>query len=49
MVSGLIFSWRSWPYFRLASTSYLKAVVTLATERAEFGEDLKSWMKEFNG
>ncbi|WP_082072138.1 DUF2750 domain-containing protein [Pseudarthrobacter chlorophenolicus] len=22
MVSGLIFSWRIWPYFRLASTNY---------------------------
>lgn len=28
---------------------YLKAVITLASERAEFGEDLKTWMKEFLG
>jgi len=27
--------------------SYLKAVITLASERAEFGEDLKTWMKAF--
>ncbi|MCD4852216.1 UTP--glucose-1-phosphate uridylyltransferase GalU [Arthrobacter sp. AK01] len=29
--------------------SYLKAVITLASERPEFGEDLKSWMKGFLG
>jgi UTP--glucose-1-phosphate uridylyltransferase len=27
--------------------SYLKAVITLASERVEFGEDLKTWMKAF--
>jgi UTP--glucose-1-phosphate uridylyltransferase len=27
--------------------SYLKAVITLASERVEFGEDLKTWMKDF--
>ena len=27
--------------------SYLKAVITLASERVEFGEDLKTWMKGF--
>ncbi|MCY1673830.1 UTP--glucose-1-phosphate uridylyltransferase GalU [Pseudarthrobacter sp. SL88] len=27
--------------------SYLKAVITLASERVEFGEDLKAWMKDF--
>jgi UTP--glucose-1-phosphate uridylyltransferase len=27
--------------------SYLKAVITLASERVEFGEDLKTWMKSF--
>ncbi|PTT65281.1 UTP--glucose-1-phosphate uridylyltransferase GalU [Arthrobacter sp. HMWF013] len=29
--------------------SYLKAVITLASERVEFGEDLKTWMKGFLG
>ncbi|GAA1789418.1 UTP--glucose-1-phosphate uridylyltransferase GalU [Pseudarthrobacter sulfonivorans] len=29
--------------------SYLKAVITLASERVEFGEDLKSWLKAFVG
>jgi UTP--glucose-1-phosphate uridylyltransferase len=27
--------------------SYLKAVITLASERVEFGEDLKTWLKTF--
>ena len=27
--------------------SYLKAVINLASERVEFGEDLKTWMKGF--
>ncbi|SDT52252.1 UDP-glucose pyrophosphorylase [Pseudarthrobacter equi] len=27
--------------------SYLKAVITLASERVEFGEDLKTWIKDF--
>jgi UTP--glucose-1-phosphate uridylyltransferase len=27
--------------------SYLKAVITLASERVEFGEDLRTWMKAF--
>lgn len=27
--------------------SYLKAVITLASERVEFGEELKAWMKSF--
>ncbi|MET3175509.1 UNVERIFIED_ORG: UTP--glucose-1-phosphate uridylyltransferase [Arthrobacter sp. UYCu721] len=27
--------------------SYLKAVITLASERVEFGEDLKTWLKAF--
>ncbi|MFJ5860937.1 UTP--glucose-1-phosphate uridylyltransferase GalU [Pseudarthrobacter sp. NPDC092439] len=27
--------------------SYLKAVITLASERVEFGEELKTWMKGF--
>lgn len=26
---------------------YLKAVITLASERVEFGEDLKTWIKDF--
>jgi UTP--glucose-1-phosphate uridylyltransferase len=29
--------------------SYLKAVITLASERVEFGEDLKTWLKGFVG
>ncbi|MFC9770264.1 MULTISPECIES: UTP--glucose-1-phosphate uridylyltransferase GalU [unclassified Pseudarthrobacter] len=29
--------------------SYLKAIITLASERVEFGEDLRSWMKNFVG
>lgn len=29
--------------------SYLKAVITLASERVEFGEDLKTWLKAFVG
>jgi hypothetical protein len=27
MVSGLIFSWRIWPYFRLASTAIMDRIV----------------------
>lgn len=27
--------------------SYLKAVITLASERVEFGEDLRTWLKDF--
>ncbi|MET3175505.1 UNVERIFIED_ORG: UTP-glucose-1-phosphate uridylyltransferase [Arthrobacter sp. UYCu721] len=29
--------------------SYLKAVITLASERVEFGEDLKTWLKAYIG
>lgn len=29
--------------------SYLKAVITLASERVEFGEDLRTWLKAFVG
>ncbi|WP_104138156.1 UTP--glucose-1-phosphate uridylyltransferase GalU [Arthrobacter sp. ZGTC131] len=46
-VYGVVFRGRR--YDTGDKLSYLKAVITLATERAEFGEDLKSWMKEFNG
>ena len=27
--------------------SYLKAVISIASDRVEFGEELKSWLKEF--
>ncbi len=27
--------------------SYLKAVISIASERVEFGEELKAWMKAF--
>lgn len=45
-VYGVVFRGRR--YDTGDKLSYLKAVITLASERAEFGEDLKSWMKEFN-
>ena len=44
-VYGVIFRGRR--YDTGDKLSYLKAVITLASERAEFGEDLKSWMKGF--
>ncbi|WAH95899.1 UTP--glucose-1-phosphate uridylyltransferase GalU [Arthrobacter sp. MMS18-M83] len=46
-VFGVVFRGRR--YDTGDKLSYLKAVITLASERAEFGEDLKSWMKEFLG
>ena len=46
-VYGVVFRGRR--YDTGDKLSYLKAVITLASERAEFGEDLKSWMKEFLG
>ena len=46
-VYGVVFRGRR--YDTGDKLSYLKAVITLATERAEFGEDLKAWMKAFNG
>jgi UTP--glucose-1-phosphate uridylyltransferase len=45
-VYGVVFRGRR--YDTGDKLSYLKAVITLASERAEFGEDLRSWMKEFN-
>ncbi len=46
-VYGVIFRGRR--YDTGDKLSYMKAVITLASERAEFGEDLKTWMKEFLG
>ncbi|MFK4295984.1 UTP--glucose-1-phosphate uridylyltransferase [Arthrobacter sp. GAS37] len=46
-VYGVVFRGRR--YDTGDKLSYLKAVITMASERAEFGEDLKSWMKEFLG
>ncbi|MFB9818540.1 UTP--glucose-1-phosphate uridylyltransferase GalU [Arthrobacter ramosus] len=46
-VYGVVFRGRR--YDTGDKLSYLKAVITLAYERAEFGEDLKTWMKEFLG
>lgn len=46
-VYGVVFRGRR--YDTGDKLSYLKAVITLASERTEFGEDLKSWMKEFLG
>ncbi|BCW64211.1 UTP--glucose-1-phosphate uridylyltransferase [Arthrobacter sp. StoSoilB22] len=44
-VYGVIFRGRR--YDTGDKLSYLKAVITMASERAEFGEDLKTWMKDF--
>ncbi|MFJ5954502.1 UTP--glucose-1-phosphate uridylyltransferase GalU [Paenarthrobacter sp. NPDC092416] len=44
-VYGVVFRGRR--YDTGDKLSYLKAVITLASERPEFGEDLKSWMKDF--
>lgn len=46
-VYGVVFKGRR--YDTGDKLSYLKAVITLASERVEFGEDLKSWMKDFVG
>ena len=46
-VYGVVFRGRR--YDTGDKLSYLKAVITLASERAEFGEDLKTWMKGFIG
>ncbi|UYY80869.1 UTP--glucose-1-phosphate uridylyltransferase GalU [Arthrobacter sp. YA7-1] len=46
-VYGVVFRGRR--YDTGVKLSYLKAVITLASERAEFGEDLKTWMKAFLG
>ncbi len=44
-VFGVIFRGRR--YDTGDKLGYLKAVITLASERAEFGDDLKAWMKKF--
>jgi UTP--glucose-1-phosphate uridylyltransferase len=46
-VYGVIFKGRR--YDTGDKLSYLKAVITLASERVEFGEDLKTWLKAFVG
>jgi UTP--glucose-1-phosphate uridylyltransferase len=44
-VYGVVFKGRR--YDTGDKLSYLKAVITMASERVEFGEDLKTWMKGF--
>lgn len=44
-VYGVVFKGRR--YDTGDKLSYLKAVITLASERVEFGEDLRSWLKAF--
>lgn len=44
-VYGVVFHGRR--YDTGDKLSYLKAVITLASERTEFGEDLKTWMRGF--
>ena len=44
-VYGVVFKGRR--YDTGDKLSYLKAVITIASERAEFGEELKTWMKGF--
>ncbi|KSU78689.1 UDP-glucose pyrophosphorylase [Pseudarthrobacter enclensis] len=44
-VYGVVFKGRR--YDTGDKLSYLKAVITLASERVEFGEDLKTWLKGF--
>lgn len=46
-VYGVVFKGRR--YDTGDKLSYLKAVITLASARVEFGEDLKSWLKTFVG
>ncbi|MGY2745218.1 UTP--glucose-1-phosphate uridylyltransferase GalU [Arthrobacter sp. UYCu723] len=44
-VYGVVFKGRR--YDTGDKLSYLKAVITLASERVEFGEELKTWLKAF--
>lgn len=46
-VYGVVFRGRR--YDTGDKLSYLKAVITIASERVEFGEELKIWMKNFVG
>jgi UTP--glucose-1-phosphate uridylyltransferase len=46
-VYGVVFKGRR--YDTGDKLSYLKAVITLASERVEFGEDLKTWLKVLVG
>ncbi|QOD02646.1 UTP--glucose-1-phosphate uridylyltransferase GalU [Pseudarthrobacter sp. BIM B-2242] len=46
-VYGVVFKGRR--YDTGDKLSYLKAVITLASERVEFGDDLKTWLKTFVG
>ena len=44
-VYGVVFKGRR--YDTGDKLSYLKAVISIAAERVEFGEELRSWMKGF--
>ncbi|WP_454699220.1 UTP--glucose-1-phosphate uridylyltransferase GalU [Arthrobacter humicola] len=44
-VYGVVFRGRR--YDTGDKLSYIKAVISIASERVDFGEDLKAWMKEF--
>jgi len=44
-VYGVVFSGRR--YDTGDKLSYLKAVISIAADRVEFGEELRAWMKEF--
>jgi UTP--glucose-1-phosphate uridylyltransferase len=44
-VYGVVFMGRR--YDTGDELSYLKAAITLASARVEFGEDLKTWLKAF--
>ncbi|MER1996292.1 MAG: UTP--glucose-1-phosphate uridylyltransferase, partial [Arthrobacter sp.] len=45
-VYGVVFRGRR--YDTGDKLSYLKAVVTLASERDDLGPDLRAWLKDFN-
>ena len=44
-VYGVVFNGRR--YDTGDKLSYLKAVITMASERVEFGEELRAWLKDF--
>jgi UTP--glucose-1-phosphate uridylyltransferase len=44
-VYGVVFRGRR--YDTGDKLSYIKAVISIASERVDFGEELKTWMKEF--
>jgi UTP--glucose-1-phosphate uridylyltransferase len=45
-VYGVVFRGRR--YDTGDKLDYIKAIVQLASDRADLGPDLKSWLKEFN-